>query len=293
VLLDDGLAEAVGDDGTGANGQGSLASLVDLGVEGRGSEKGRHLMDSSLQITIVAGNSLVTSDSNWDSSIGGNNVGLNSGGDGLVGDLMSGRHHMGDSVGVAKVAETGIGVASSEGVASVDNRSRHGSLLLLSLPLAVGDTSVQAVAGDGDSVLLDDGLAEAVGDDGTGANSQGSLASLIDLGVEGRGSEKGRHFMDSSLQITIVAGNSLVASNSNRDWEVGGNNVGLNSWSDGLVGDLMGGRHHMGDSVGVAKVAETSVGETAVDKGGVCPGSHCQQEGYSKNLHCSSVVFPD
>merc|ERR1719210_1102031 len=179
VLLDDGLAEAVGNDSTGANSQGSLASLVDLSVESRGSEKSRHLMDSSLQITIVAGNSLVTSNSNWDSSIGGNNVGLNSGGDGLVGDLMGGRHYMGD-VGVAKVAESSIGVAR------VDNRSRHSSLLLLSLPLAVGDTSVQAVAGDGDCVLLDDRLAEAVGDDSTGANSQGSLASLVDLGVEGR-----------------------------------------------------------------------------------------------------------
>merc|ERR1719494_475047 len=215
VLLDDGLAEAVGNDGTGANSQGSLASLVDLSVESRGSEKGRHLMDGSLQITIVAGNSLVTSDSNWDSSIGGNNVGLNSGGDGLVGDLMGGRDHMGDSVGVAKVAETGIGVASSKGVARVDNRSRHSSLLLLSLPLAVGDTSVQAVGGDSDCVLLDDGLAEAVGNDSTGANSQGSLASLVDLSVEGRGSEKSRHLMDSSLQITIVTGNSLVASDSN------------------------------------------------------------------------------
>merc|ERR1719486_147236 len=160
----------------------------------------------------------------------------------------------------------------------------------LGLSLAVVDATIDTVCGDGDSVFLDDGLAEAVGDDGTGANSQGSLASLVDLSVEGRGSEKGRHLMDSSLQITIVAGNSLVASDSNRDWEVGGNNVGLNSWSDGLVGDLMSGRHHMGDSVGVAKVAETSVGETAVDKGGVCPGSHCQQEGCSKNLHCSSVV---
>merc|ERR1711884_173655 len=167
---------------------------------------------------------------------------------------------MGDSVGVAKVAETGIGVASSKGVASVDNRGRHGGLLLLSLPLAVGDTSVQAVAGDGDCVLLDDGLAEAVGDDSTGANSQGSLASLVDLGVEGRGSEKSRHLMDSSLQITIVAGNSLVTSDSNWDSSIGGNNVGLNSGGDGLVGDLMGGRHYMGDSVGVAKVAETSIG---------------------------------
>merc|ERR1719350_767284 len=117
-------------------------------------------MDSSLQITIVAGNSLVTSDSNWDSSIGGNNVGLNSGGDGLVGDLMGGRHYMGDSVGVAKVAETSIGVASSKGVARVDNRSRHSSLLLLSLSLAVVDATIDTVGGDSDSVLLDDGLAE-------------------------------------------------------------------------------------------------------------------------------------
>ena len=32
---------------------------------------------------------------------------------------MGGRDHLGDSVGVAKVAETSIGVASSEGVARV------------------------------------------------------------------------------------------------------------------------------------------------------------------------------
>ena len=83
----------------------------------------------------------------------------------------------------------------------------------LGLSLAVVDATIDTVGGDSDSVLLDDGLAEAVGDDGTGANSQGSLASLVDLGVEGRGSEKGRHFMDSSLQVTIISGNSLVASN--------------------------------------------------------------------------------
>jgi len=305
VLVDDGLAKAVGDDSAGANGQRSLASVIDLAVEGGGSEKSRHLMDGSLEVTVVTGDSLVASNSDWDSSVGSNNVGLNSGGDGLVGDLMGGGHHMGDSVGVSKVAKTGVGVsnvaktgvgvASSKRIAGVHNRS---SSSLLSLPLAVVVTStVQAVGGDGDGVLVDDGLASGVGDDGAGANGKGSLASLIDLGVEGRGREEGRDLMDGSLQLTVVTGDGLVASDSHWDWEVGGNNVGLNSGGDGLVGDLMGGGHHMGDSIGVAKVAKVAktggVGETAIDKGGVCPGSHCQQEGYSKNLHCSSVVFPD
>ena len=291
VLIDNGLAKAVGDDSAGANGQRSLASVIDLGVEGRGSEKSRHLVDGSLQITVVTSDSLVASDSDWDSSVGSNNIGLNSGGDSLVGDLMGSRHHMGDGIGVSKVAKTGIGVASSERIAGIHNRSSSG---LLSLPLAIVVTTVQAVGGDSDGVLIDDGLASGVGDDGAGANSKGSLAGLVDLGVEGGGREESRDLMDGSLQLTVVTGNGLVASDSHWDWEVGCNNIGLNSGGDGLVGDLMGGGHHMGDSVGVAKVAKTGgVRETAIDKGGVCPGSHCQQEGYSKNLHCSSVVFPD
>merc|ERR1719458_2299885 len=240
-------------------------------------------MDGSLQVTVVTGDSLVASDSDWDSSVGSNNVGLNSGGDGLVGDLMGGGHHMGDSVGVAEVTKTSIGVASSERITGVHNGS---SSSLLSLPLAVVMTTIQAIGGDGDGVLFDDGLASGVGDDCAGSNGQRSLASVIDLAVESGG------LMDGSLQVTVVPSNGLVASDSHRDWEVGSNNIGLNSGGDGLVGDLMGGGHHMGDSVGVAEVAETGgVGETAIDKGGVCPGSHCQQEGYSKNLHCSSVVF--
>merc|ERR1719150_2497190 len=83
VLLDDGLAEGVGDDGAGANSQGALAGVVDLGVEGRGSEDGGDLVDGSLQVTVVTGNGLVASDSDGDSSVGGNNVGLDGGGVGL------------------------------------------------------------------------------------------------------------------------------------------------------------------------------------------------------------------
>jgi len=291
VLVDDGLSKAVGDDSAGANGQRTLAGVVDLGVEGGGTKDGGDLMNGSLKVTVVTGDGLVASNSDWDSSVGRNNIGLNSGGDSLVGDLMCGGHDMGDGVRVAKVAETGVGVASSERIAGVHNR---GSSSLLGLPLAVVVTTEQAVGGNGDGVLVDDGLAGGVSDDGAGANGKGALAGLVGLGVEGRGREEGRDLMDGSLQLTIVTGDGLVASNSHWDWEVGGNNIGLNSGGDGLVGDLMGGGHHMGDSIGEAEVAKTSgIGETAIDKGGVCPGSHCQQEGYSKNLHYSSVVFPD
>merc|ERR1740123_555530 len=225
-------------------------------------------MDSSLQVTVVTGDSLVASDSDWDSSVGCNNVGLNGRGDGLVGDLMGGGHHMGGGVGVAEVAgvgvaevaKTSIGVASSERIAGVHNGS---SSSLLSLPLAVVVTTVQAVGGDGDGMLVDDGLAKAVGDDSAGSNGQRSLASVIDLAVEGRGSEKSRHLMNSSLQVTVVTGNGLVASDSDWDSSVGSNNVGLNGGGDGLVGNLMGGGHHMGAGVGVAEVAGVGVAEVA------------------------------
>merc|ERR1719222_1519549 len=86
----------------------------------------------------------------------------------------------------------------------------------LSLPLAVVVTStIQAVGGDGDGVLVDDGLPKAVGDDGASSNGQRSLASVVDLAVESGGSEKSRDLMDGSLQVTVVTGNSLVASDSN------------------------------------------------------------------------------
>merc|ERR1712002_851069 len=77
----------------------------------------------------------------------------------------------------------------------------------LSLPLAV-----VGEGGDNSGVLLHDGLADGVGDDGAGANGQRSLASVVDLGVEGRGAKDGGNLMDGSLQLTVVTSNGLVAS---------------------------------------------------------------------------------
>merc|ERR1712098_534192 len=94
---------------------------------------------------------------------------------------------------------------------------------------------------------------------GAGANSQGSLAGLIGLGVKGWGSEEGRHFMNSSLEFTIVTSNSLVASNSNRNGSVGGSDLGFylgdgigDSWSNSSIGIA-------DSSIGVA--SKTSIGK--------------------------------
>jgi len=167
---------------------------------------------------------------------------------------MGSGHHMGDSIGVAEVTKTSIGVASSERIAGVHNGS---SSSLLSLPLAVVVTStIQAIGGDGDGVLVDDWLASCVGDDSASSNGQRSLASVVDLAVEGGCREESRHLMDGSLQVTVVTGNGLVASDSDGDSSVGGNNVGLDGGGVGLVGDGLGGGDHgrgsVGKSVGVA-----------------------------------------
>merc|ERR1711872_1033468 len=119
---------------------------------------------------------------------------------------------------------------------------------------------------DLDLVLIDNGFPSSVGDNSTGANSQRSLAGLVDLAVESRGTEESRNLMDSPLQLSIVSSNGLVASNSYRDWEVGGHNIGLNGGGDGLVGHLLGGWHHSRDmgiiepSIGKACIWKTSIG---------------------------------
>jgi len=299
VLVDNGLAEGVGDEGAGSHGEGALAGVVGLDIEGGGTEDGGHLVDGSLQVTVVSSDGLVASDSNGDGGVGGNNVGLNGGGVGLVGDLVGGGDNGGGQgkAGVAKMAKSGVSEVakavsvSGEGVGSGDNR---GGNLLSSLPLAVevsAKTVAVAKSGHVDGVLVDNGLAEGVGDEGAGSHGEGALAGVVGLDIEGGGTEDGGHLVDGSLQVTVVSSDGLVASDSDGDGQVGGLDLSLDGGGVGLVGDLMGGRHHgVGQGEAVAEV--TGVGETAkVLGGGVGLGSHCQQEG-SEDLHCSSVVFP-
>merc|ERR1712098_244021 len=109
--------------GAGSNSQGSLAGLIGLGVKSRGSEEGGYLMDSSLEFTIVSGNSLVASNSNRNSSIGGSALGF----------------FLGDGIGDSR-GNSSIGIAdSSIGVASQTSIGKNNSWLSLSLSLSLSN----------------------------------------------------------------------------------------------------------------------------------------------------------
>merc|ERR1712243_401793 len=151
------------------------------------------------------------------------------------------------------VSSISIRISVAVGMAVVSTVQEVGISLGLSIS---GPLAVVCKGGDDGGVLVDDGLAESVGDDGAGANSQGALAGVVDLGVEGGGSEDGGDLVDGSLQVTVVTGNGLLASDSDGDSSVGGNNVGLDGGGVGLVGDGLGGGDHgrgsVGKSIGVA-----------------------------------------
>merc|ERR1711926_59727 len=118
---------------------------------------------------------------------------------------------------VVAVSSISIRISIAVGMAVVSTVQQVGISLGLSIS---GPLAVVGEGGDDGGVLVDDGLAESVGDDGAGANSQGALAGVVDLGVEGGGSEDGGDLMDGSLQVTVVTGNGLVASDSDGDSSV-------------------------------------------------------------------------
>merc|ERR1712088_1014643 len=105
---------------------------------------------------------------------------------------------------VVAVVTVSVGVAVAVSVAVVSTVQEVGISLGLSI------SGPLAVVGKG-------------GDDGAGADSQGALAGIVDLGVKGGGSEDGGDFVDGSLQVTVVTGNGLVAPTATGDSSVGGN----------------------------------------------------------------------
>merc|ERR1719460_1737887 len=120
------LAQAVLDHGAGADSEGAAIGVL-LGVQGGGAEKSGDLMYSSLEITIISSNSLVTSNGNRDSGSSSDNLGLE--GQGLDGGN-------GVCVGVGSVGVGGVGEAGGVDKGGVS----------LGLPLAV-----VAVGGDQDA----------------------------------------------------------------------------------------------------------------------------------------------
>merc|ERR1712243_446861 len=105
---------------------------------------------------------------------------------------------------VSTIQEVGISISLGLGIS--------GPLAVVAVVAVSVGVAVVGKGGDNGGVLVDDGLAESVGDDGAGANGQGALAGVVDLGVEGGSSEDGGDLVDGSLQVTVVTGNGLVAS---------------------------------------------------------------------------------
>merc|ERR1719431_1565463 len=68
-----------GQERTGSDSQRPLAGIIDLSVESRGSKESGNLMDGTLQLSVVSSNSLVSTNSNGDGMIGGDNLSLNLG----------------------------------------------------------------------------------------------------------------------------------------------------------------------------------------------------------------------
>merc|ERR1712137_831818 len=115
------LAQTVLDQGAGADSQGATIGVL-LGVQSRGAKECGDLVDSSLEITVISSNSLVSSDGNGNSGTSGDNLGLK-------GQRLDGRD--GVCVGVGSVGVGGVGEGGGVDKGGVS----------LGLPLAVvGDS---------------------------------------------------------------------------------------------------------------------------------------------------------
>merc|ERR1719260_724550 len=126
------------------------------------------------------------------------------------------------------------------------------SMVSISISKSVAVSSIKK-SGIGISLPLH----KRVGDKGAGSDSEGSSIGVL-LYVESRGRDKSGNFMDSSHELTIVSSLSLVSSNSNRDWEVGGSDFSLELKGLDSIGERKIG------SIGVSY--DTSIGETTVHK---------------------------
>merc|ERR1719400_2293011 len=124
-------------------------------------------------------------------------------------------------------------------------------------------------------------LHKRVSDKGAGSDSEGSSIGVL-LHVESRGRDKSGNFMDSSHEVTIVSSLSLVSSNSNGDWEVGGSDFSLQ-----LKGLDSIGERKMG-SIGASIDTSMSKGETTVHESRVSLSSSLANVGNNRGVDKST-----
>merc|ERR1719500_500284 len=186
------LAQAVLDHGAGADSEGATIGVL-LGVQGGGAEKSGDLMYSSLEITIISSNSLVTSNGNRHSGSGGDNLGLE--GQGLDGGngVCVGGGGVGEAGGVDK-GGVGLGlplavVAEGGDQGASAGAEAHVSAALLLLDSEGGHQPGDLVHGPGQvAVGAGHGLVASDRDgDGVTSDHGGGGMKAIGVGVLGSG----------------------------------------------------------------------------------------------------------
>merc|ERR1719244_1969815 len=181
VLLDDGFTHGVSHHGAGADGEGALRRVVNLGVEGGGADYGGNLVHSAGKIAVITGYSLVTTHGHGDGLVGRNDVGVDGGSDRLVGELLGGGggHHSGNNTSV---------VGQNR---AVDCRCHHdGRISLgLGLPLPVD---------------------EGVMDKSASADRELHIAVGLSL-LDSEGGDQAGDLVRGAAEVSVAAGLGLVA----------------------------------------------------------------------------------
>jgi len=139
---------------------------------------------------------------------------------------------------ISGISKSGISISTISGISMVSKtisvRSVKNSWVGLSFPLD-----------------------KRVRDNSAGANSEGSTVGVLLL-KKSRGREKAGNLVDGSDKISIVSGLSLVSSNGNWDWEIGGGDISLELERLDSISEGMGG---IWVSIG------TGISQTTIDTG--------------------------
>jgi len=202
-------------------------------------------MNCSHQFPIVSSHSFVTSNRNWYSSIGGNNICLHCRSDSLVCNFMcswynsrvnilDSRSHYTMDTGICN-SMMGVSIRDTKIIINSINQGFHhrGIDSLNSLPLSI------AIYRDSYLVFINNRFSNCVSNHSTGSNCQRSHTGIINLFIQCRGSKNSRNFMNCSLQSSIISGNSFVTTNRNWNSSICGLNLRLHCGGVSLVGNFM------------------------------------------------------
>merc|ERR1712002_858007 len=172
------LGKRVSNDSAGSDGKG--CSGIFLCVKSCSGNKSRNLMDSSLKISIVSSDSLVSTDSNWDGEVGGSYFSLE----------LKGLDSIGESWG------------------------NSSSIWISSINSSIGETSISSIQESWVSLSLSLAIIVKSRYNSTSARAEAHISTGLLFG-NGKGRDKAGNLMNRSSKVSIGASNSLISSNSN------------------------------------------------------------------------------